>query len=89
MSAPVRSARPTRADVLADALAVERAGGTWSIEHVAAFTGLGVSVLHRSDCPRDHERSLTGVRPRLVFVPAKVRAWKASLMLPSSSEGAA
>lgn len=87
-AATVVNGRP-RAEVLAEALEIERAGGTWDLEHVSAFTGLGTSVLHRSDCPRDRERSLTGTRARLVFIPSKVRAWKASLLLPSTIEGAA
>lgn len=71
-----------RAVVIAEALAIEQAGGTWEYEHVAAVTGYGVTYLRNCpDLEKSHERTTRGIkRDRVVFVPATVRAWKASLL---------
>lgn len=63
--------------LLDEAVALERAGGTWSQRHAAAVTGYSVAFLRRSDCPKDYEEG-DGPKgkPRTVYVPQKVRAWK-------------
>lgn len=67
--------------IIDEALALERAGMTWSFAHVAAITGYSVNYIRHSDCPREHERTIEGVkRDRTVFMPAAVRLWKASLL---------
>lgn len=68
--------------LLTEAVALEQAGGTWTQQHAAAVAGYSVAFLRRSDCPKHHERG-EGVhaRPRVVYVPAEVRAWKASRRL--------
>ena len=76
----------TTAYVIDEALAIERAGGTWTFAHAAAVTGYSVSALRHSDCPRKHERTPKGItKDRVVFIPAEVRAWKASLLIERSA----
>lgn len=71
--------------LLDEAVAIERAGGTWTQQHAAAVTGYSVESIRISDCPRHHERTPTvTMRPRLVYLPAEVRAWKAGLLLKAS-----
>lgn len=65
--------------LLDEAAALERAGSTWTQKHAAAITGWGVSFLRTSDCPKHFEEG-NGPKgkPRVVYVPAEVRAWKAA-----------
>lgn len=64
-------------DVLAEAAALEQAGGFWQQKHAAAVTGYSVSFIRASDCPKLYEigEGPKG-RGRPVYIPAEVRAWK-------------
>ncbi len=68
--------------LLNEADALERLGGTWTQKHAAAFTGYSVAYLRLSDCPKEFEEG-NGPKgkPRVVYIPAAVRAWKASRMV--------
>lgn len=68
--------------LLNEAEALERLGGTWTQKHAAAVTGYSPSFLRISDCPKDYEEGHgpTG-KARVVYVPAKVRAWKRARLL--------
>lgn len=65
--------------LLREAIALEEAGGTWQQKHAAAVTGYSVSFLRNSDCPCEYEEG-NGPKgkPRLIYIPAKVREWKLS-----------
>lgn len=65
--------------LLDEAVALERAGGTWTQKHAAAITGYSVAFLRTSDCPKSFEEG-NGPKgkPRVVYLPGDVRAWKAS-----------
>lgn len=68
-----------------EALALEKAGGTWSQAHVAAVTGYGVTSIRNSDCPKHYERGPNStIRPKLIYLPHEVRAWKAGLLKKAS-----
>jgi hypothetical protein len=68
--------------LLNEAEALERLGGTWTQKHAAAVAGCSVSFLRISDCPKDYEEGHGPQgKPRTVYVPAKVRAWKQSRRL--------
>jgi hypothetical protein len=63
--------------LLNEAEALERLGGTWTQHHAAAVTGYSTAFLRMSDCPKDYEEGNGPQgKPRVVYVPAKVRAWK-------------
>lgn len=63
--------------VLREAIALEDARSTWQQKHAAAVTGYSVAFLRNSDCPKHHEEGNGPKgRPRLVYIPAEVRAWK-------------
>lgn len=65
--------------ILREAVALEAAGGTWLQKHAAAVTGYSTTFLRNSDCPKGYEEGAGPKgRDRLVYVPAEVRAWKAS-----------
>lgn len=66
----------SRAQLLAEAKALEDMGGDWTLAHAAAFARCSVTFLVRSDCPK-HQRRLNGVKGKLqpYLVPAEVRAW--------------
>lgn len=68
-------------EILREAIALEQAGAPWQQRHAAAVTGYSVSFLRNSDCPKYHEEG-NGPKGRriLVYIPAEVRAWKASRM---------
>lgn len=68
--------------LLDEAVALERAGGTWTPKHAGAVTGYTPDYLRISSCPKHHEEGngRTG-RARVVYFPAEVRAWKASRLL--------
>ena len=67
--------------LLEEAMALEKAGGTWTQRHAAAVTGYSVETIRVSDCPRQYEKTPTSTtNPRLVYLPAEVRAWKAKLL---------
>lgn len=71
--------------LLNEALALEAAGGTWTQAHVAAVAGYSVASIRVSDCPKHYEQTPTSVtKPRLVYLPAEVRAWKAKLLKKSA-----
>jgi hypothetical protein len=80
-----RAQRPqgqTRADLVAEAHALEQAGCVWQMKHAQAITGYSDSYIRNSSCPKERERLQgrgTKGRDRVVFDPAKVRAWQASL----------
>lgn len=68
-----------------EALAREAAGSTWTQAHAAAVTGYSVASIRASDCPKHHEQSPTAVtKPRVVYLPAEVRAWKSGLLKKSA-----
>lgn len=72
--------------LLDEAVALERAGGTWKQPHAAAVTGYGVSFLRTSDCPKHSEEGHGPKgRPVVVYVPAEVRAWKAARLLTAKA----
>lgn len=65
--------------ILREAVALEKARGTWLQKHAAAVTGYSVSFLRNSDCPKHYEEGNGPKgRDRLVYLPEEVRAWKAS-----------
>jgi len=67
----------SRLEWLQEAAALEALRAEWQTGHAAAFCGLSIGALLRSDCPRGRccgDRSITG-RGRLVFKPDQVRAW--------------
>jgi hypothetical protein len=65
--------------LLNEAVALEAAGGTWSQKHAAAVAGYSVAFLRASDCPKEFEEGNGPKgRPRVVYLPAKVREWKAA-----------
>jgi hypothetical protein len=68
--------------LLDEAVALERAGATWTQKHAAAVTGYSVAFLRTSDCPKSFEEG-NGPKgkPRVVYVPVDVRAWKAARRL--------
>lgn len=67
--------------LIAEALALESAGGTWTQPHVAAVTGYSVATIRVSDCPKQYEMTPGATtKPRLVYIPAEVREWKAKLL---------
>jgi hypothetical protein len=64
--------------LLDEAVALERAGGTWSQKHAAAVAGYSVAFLRNSDCPKHYEEGEGPKgRQRLVYFPDEVREWKA------------
>ena len=68
-----------RVMLLREAVELENAGGTWTQKHAAVVTGYSVSFLRNSTCPKRYEEGEgPKARPRLVYVPSEVRAWKAS-----------
>lgn len=80
---PKRSTDTIR--LIQEALALEAAGGTWTQPHAAAVTGYSVASIRASECPKHHEQSPTAVtKPRVVYFPAEVRAWKAGLLKKSA-----
>lgn len=75
--APRAAVRRSLVDTLREAVALEQAGGTWQQRHAAAVTGYSVSFLRNSDCPKHYEEGNGPKgRPRLVYLPDEVRAWK-------------
>lgn len=69
--------------LLDEAVALERAGGTWKQQHAAAVTGYSVSFLRASDCPKHFEEGNGPKgRPRPVYIPAEVREWKRKRLVP-------
>jgi hypothetical protein len=81
-----RIPRPT-AEVLAEAMQREAAGLKWYIEHVCVVTKRARNTITISDMPRAQELG-NRTRYRLVFDPAKVRAWLDSQIV-RHHEGAA
>jgi len=74
----------TTVQLLNEAVALEQAGGTWSQKHAAAVTGYSVAFLRSSDCPKQFEEGNGPKgRPRVVYLPADVRAWKAARRIQS------
>lgn len=73
----------TRTQLVEEAVALERAGGTWAVKHAAAVTGYSPSHIRNSDCPKHTEpggpRSRKG-RGKIVLIPKEVRDWKAALL---------
>lgn len=73
----------SRVALIEEAIALEKAGSTWEVKHVAAVVGRSPSFIRNSDCPKHTEpagpRAKKG-RPKVVFTPSEVRAWKASLL---------
>lgn len=69
--------------LLNEAEALERLGSTWTQAHAAAFDGCSVATIRRSDCPKHLEegKGIEG-KPRVIYVPAEVRAWKMNRRLP-------
>lgn len=72
--------------LLDEAVALERAGGTWSQQHAAVITGYSPAYLRRSTCPKDYEEQ-EGPKGkfRVVYDPPKVRAWKAAIRVRQSA----
>ena len=72
--------KPTNTIALLDeAVALERAGGTWKQKHAAAVTGYSVAFLRTSDCPKQlEEGNGPKGRPMVVYDPTAVRAWKSA-----------
>lgn len=68
----------TKVELLAEARAIEEAGGEWRLKHAAAVLGYSVSFLRRSDCPKHIE--LDTKIPWII--PAEARAWKAARLVP-------
>jgi len=68
--------RTDRIGLLEEAVALEKAGATWTLRHVVALTGYSERFLRASDLPKAHEEGhgLTG-KPRIVYLPADVRDW--------------
>ena len=78
--------RPRGADLvrlLEEAIALERANAHWTQRHAAAVTGYSETFLRRSNCPKHYEM-LEGAKgkAKIVYIPAEVRSWKASRILP-------
>lgn len=72
--------------LLDEAVALERAGSTWTQLHAAAVIGYSVAYLRRSSCPKHHED--TGGpkgKGRVVYIPSEVRAFKESLRMKVAS----
>lgn len=72
--------------LLDEAVALERAGGTWTQLHAAAIIGYSVAYLRRSSCPKHHE-DMQGPKGkgRVIYVPSEVRTWKESLRVKVAS----
>jgi hypothetical protein len=68
--------RADRIALLEEAVALEKAGGAWTLQHVAALTGYSDRFLRASDLPKAHEEGhgATG-KARIVYIPADVREW--------------
>lgn len=66
-----------RIALLEEAVALEKAGATWTLRHVAAVTGWSERFLRASDLPKSHEEGhgATG-KARIVYEPADVRTWQ-------------
>jgi hypothetical protein len=77
--------RPKRDKIklLEEAVALEKAGATWTQAHTAAICNYSESFIRRSDCPKHYE---IGAGPRgkgiLVYLPAEVREWKERRRIP-------
>jgi hypothetical protein len=68
--------RADRIALLEEATALEKAGSTWTLQHVVAITGWSDRFLRASDCPRAHEEGHGAKgKARVVYLPAEVRAW--------------
>jgi hypothetical protein len=78
-----------RVKLIAEARAIEEAGGQWRVRHAAAVTGYSHSFLRRSDCPRLYDVSGGSTTKATVWYhPAEVRAWKAGrLSRPEERHG--
>lgn len=72
--------KQTKAQILEEALALEKAGARWQIKHAAAFLNRSESFVRNCDCPKHAEepgpRSVKG-RGRTTLEPAEVRKWDA------------
>jgi hypothetical protein len=72
--------------LLEEAVALERAGGTWSQKHAAAVAGYSVAFLRNSDCPKHYEEGEGPKgRARLVYFPAEVRSWKSNRLVKAKA----
>jgi hypothetical protein len=72
--------KPTRLDLLNEAVALDAAGSLWEAKHAAAVTGYSAEYLRVSDCPKHRaEGSGPTGRGRTFYQPAEVRDWLASL----------
>ena len=78
-----------RVKLMAEARAIEEAGGQWRVRHASAVTGYSDSFLRRSDCPRLYDVSGGSTTKATVWYdPAEVRAWKAGrLSRPEQRHG--
>jgi hypothetical protein len=67
-----------RADVIEEAIALEKAGGTWRQKHAAAITGYSQTYVRNSDCPKHFEKG-NGPKGKhiVIYEPSEVRQWKA------------
>jgi hypothetical protein len=62
--------------LLSEAQAIERDGGYWKAEHVAAVLNVSVASVRRMSIPRAHLDTVRNTdRPLPRFVPSEVRAW--------------
>lgn len=72
-----------KAEIIEEAIALEKAGMRWEVKHVAALSNRSPSYIRYSSCPKHTEpggpRSVKG-RGKIVFIPAEVRTWIASLL---------